>query len=480
MRCLRHRVACMMIIGALSVGVACRGREAAREESPGGEMSASPTAVHFTPGGAPPRQLYRIEVVQDRIWLTTETDVIAIDPVRETWSVLNLGSRHPMQVEFIIACQSEVGLALRDTLVRVDTKTGQFQYSEVRGLLGPAAGKTGVACGDDGFWAYNPDGLFRPPTPGADTKRYRIPWPSQPFSIYGFAAVRGGAAYFVITGPGGPPGLFRFDTTTSRLDPIALPPGLFATGLEWRDQQLVIRAPDYRSFLLKSPGEQIEEILPTPAENLAAEQGVVWVGASYDVSPTSYFVLRYIKDVKEPRDLVILSGWGRPRLNAVSYLGMLWAISVDRMHLLRVDPSADELTRYAFTDSSGTLEKKSVHLIKEGDQLLFFDGDTLKKLELPPPPPAPRPAGDSSPPADFSEKAERQLLLDSDLLPVELEVLRRIWSLEHADELVLGPAVVPAQPKDLAKGKRRCHVLGKRVADELKPRNRGTVALPPS
>src|SRR5439155_537796 len=111
---------------------------------------------------------------------------------------------------------------------------------------------------------------------------------------------------------------------------------------------------------------------------LTEGDSVVWVGASYDVSPASYFVLRYIRDVREPKDLVILT---RGPLSvrhggAVHYLGMLWAVSENK--ILRIDPTALELMSYALTDSSGRLAKRSFQLKQEGEKLLYFDGNTVR------------------------------------------------------------------------------------------------------
>jgi hypothetical protein len=473
-----HSLHCRRFVVALALGVvSCRGRE--------GAPQASEAAGQVTAGGSAPDALYEIAVVQDRLWLTTVHGVVVIDPVKESWGMLTLGSRRRYQPGKIIACGSEAGIELRDTLARIDLETQQGHLIPAPGLpasYSPSSSR--VSCVRGVLWIYSGGKLSRVPGPGVDTTRYQIPWPSQTVSLMDFAAGPDGAVYFLTREPSGPPNLYRFDLATQRLDRLALPPNSFATKLEPVDQGLLILPPDRtEAWLLKSP-QQIEAIPDsTRRDRLAEENGVVWVGASYDVSPTSYFVLRYIKDVAEPKDLVILEGWSRPRLYAVSHLGMLWAISGNRTRLLRVDPGAEELVSYALTDTSGTLVKKAFHLVKEGGEVLFFTGDTLKKFEVPPPAPPPSDSTeartDSATSADLGQKVKRELLLDSDLLPVELQVLRRVRRAQYADELPLGLTVLPPRHEDLAKCKRGRDVLGKRAADKLEARNRLAVVFTP-
>src|SRR5437773_2027889 len=86
----------------------------------------------------------------------------------------------------------------------------------------------------------------------------------------------------------------------------------------------------------------------------------------------------------------------------------------------------------------------------------------------------------SGPPANLREKPERQLLLDSDFLPVELQVLGGVRQSQHAHELPLSPAVVASSSENLSQREGGRHVLGKSIANELKAVNRLGIVLPAS
>jgi len=98
------------------------------------------------------------------------------------------------------------------------------------------------------------------------------------------------------------------------------------------------------------------------------------------VSPASYFVVRYIHDAREPKDLVVLPryGPGGPPRSAVHFLGMLWAVSDDKV--LRIDPAAEELVSYQVKDSLGQFARRSFHLKAEGAGLRYMEGDTLRQV----------------------------------------------------------------------------------------------------
>src|SRR5207247_732139 len=113
---------------------------------------------------------------------------------------------------------------------------------------------------------------------------------------------------------------------------------------------------------------------------LALGDSVVWVGASYDVSPASYFVVRYIRDAREPKDLLVLPRFGPgpvPR-SALSFLGMLWVVSENAV--LRIDPSAEELVTYQVKDTTGQFVRRSFRLKPDGAGLQYLEGDTLRQF----------------------------------------------------------------------------------------------------
>ncbi len=358
--------------GVLTVGViACGGREAGRT-APGDE-------VEFKVGRLTATYFRTLAVVQDRLWVTTNGGIAVIDPVAETWAVLALGSNH-LEDASVIPCGSGVWLLLRDGIALVNLQTSRFQLRRAgEGVPTPLGAVTRALCGGDGLWLY---------------------------------------AYFLAPryAPTFPPdfGLFRFDPSTSRLEPVELPGKLPVSLDRWEDG-LLVQTRDSGAFVLKGEGQTwVAAPKAYSDEVLSVGDSVVWVGASYDVSPASYFVLRYIRDVREPKDLVILSRGplGVRHGGAVHNLGMLWAVSEDK--LLRIDPTAQELVTYALTDSSGRLAKKSFHLKQEGGELLYFDGNTVRRFsegpEVPQSPASPesteaKPASVDS--TDLGKKSER-------------------------------------------------------------------------
>ncbi len=443
--------AAMVAAGVLTGGVtSCRGREAP-EDARGGN-------VEFKVGGLSATYLRTLVVVQDRLWVTTNGGIAVIDPVTETWTIPVLGSNH-LEGASVIPCGSDVWLLLRDGVALVNLQRRTFQVRSAReDVPVPLGALAGAFCGPDGLWFYvgKDSALFRIPASGTATEKYSTRGPGRSLRGFGFVESLQRGIYFLAPqyNPAYPPdaGLFRFDPNTSKLDRVELPGQALPIALERTDDGLLVRTRDARVFLLKVDRQPWVEAPTTYSEPvLAVGDSVVWVGASYDVSPTSYFVLRYIRDVREPKDLVILTRGplGVRHGGAVHYLGMLWAVSESK--ILRIDPNAEELVSYALTDSSGRLAKKSFRLMREGRKLMYFDGDTLRhfsdSLKTPDSTGAEPESPDS---ADLGKKPERQLLLDSDFLTVELQVLRRVREVQHAHELSLGLAVVALRAEELA------------------------------
>ena len=377
--------------GVLTVGViACGGREAGRT-APGDE-------VEFKVGRLTATYFRTLAVVQDRLWVTTNGGIAVIDPVAETWAVLALGSNH-LEDASVIPCGSGVWLLLRDGIALVNLQTSRFQLRRAgEGVPTPLGAVTRALCGGDGLWLYadRDTALYRIPVSGTAAEKYSPRGPGRSLRNFGFVESLQRSIYFLAPryAPTFPPdfGLFRFDPSTSRLEPVELPGKLPVSLDRWEDG-LLVQTRDSGAFLLKGEGQPW---VATPKtyryEVLAEGDSVVWVGASYDVSPASYFVLRYIRDVREPKDLVILTRgpFRVDRGGAVHYLGMLWAVSVDKV--VRIDPNAMELVSYALTDSTGKLAKQSFQLKQEGGELLYFDGNTVRRFS------EGREAKDSTPP----------------------------------------------------------------------------------
>jgi hypothetical protein len=373
--------------GAVAVGVFFwRQHGGATSASDGGEVA-------FKLGGVARTYLSGLAVVQDHLWVTTERGIVVIDPVDETWTTLELGSRS-LQDTRVVPCGSDLWLVSRDTVLLVNLKAKTIQSRGVPQGSPSRGAAIRAFCGTGALWLYaGPDGgLFRVPATqnGIERLEARGPGRSQYFP---FAEALQHGVYFLAPqySPGYPPeaGLFHFDPGTSAFDRVELPGGAQAVSLERADEGLVVRTRDSSAYLLKAEGQPWTELpqrvkVPPPSYGsepvLAEGNGVVWVGASYDVSPASYFVLRYIRDAMEPQDLVVLprewvGGGGR---RTVQYLGMLWALLGNRV--LRIDPTAGTLVSYALTDSTGRLKKKSFPLAKDAAGLRFFDGDTVRQF----------------------------------------------------------------------------------------------------
>jgi hypothetical protein len=377
----------LLVIVSLAAGtsaagiVACRGRDGAHSDG---------SAVGFHAGGTAGAFFQGIAVVQDHLWVTTELGVAVIDPVDETWTMLDLGSVNLRDTR-VVLCGSDVWLLSRDSVALVNLKAKTI---ENRGVPRAYAGT--AFCGSGALWLYaRQDGtLFRFPASQSGTETYQMRAPGRSQYFLFVEALQNGV-YFLAPqySPGQPPeaGLFRFDPRTAAFDRVELPGGAQAVSLERTDEGLVVRTRDSSAFVLKAEGQpwrEVPQLAKTPPPHyggggqpvLAQGDGVVWVGASYDVSPASYFVLRYIRDAMEPKDLVILprDWYGGSARRAVQYLGMLWALLGHRV--LRIDPEGGILVSYELTDSTGTLKKRSFPLAKDSTGVRFFDGDSVRQF----------------------------------------------------------------------------------------------------
>jgi len=364
--------------GVFMIGVvSCRGREAPGDGD----------KVEFTVGKLTATYFRTLVVVQDRLWVTTNGGIAVIDPVAETWTMPVLGSNH-LEDASVIPCGSDVWLLLRNgvALVTLATKTFKVRGAGDGVPVIPLNFLTRAVCGGDGLWLYvdRDTALFRIPASWTATEKYSLSGPGRSTRFRFVEALERGV-YFLA--PRYDPvflpdaGLFRFDPSTSKLDRVELPGKALPIALERTEDGLLVQTRDSGAFLLKAEGQPWVAVAKAYRTDVLAEgDSVVWVGASYDVSPASYFVLRYIRDVREPKDLVILTRgpFRVGRGGAVHHLGMLWAVSVDKV--VRIDPNAMELVSYALTDSMGKLAKESFQLKQEGGELLYFDGNTVRRF----------------------------------------------------------------------------------------------------
>jgi virulence-associated protein VagC len=331
---------------------------------------------------APLPEFWELVPVLDRLWVTTNGGpIVVIDPVAEQWTLLALGP-NSLDGARIVPCGLNVWLLLRSGVALVNLEKRTFEIRGVNeGLPVTLGGIRRAFCGSDGLWLYvaGDGGLYRVPLSGAGAQRYETRGPALP-SDFHFAESLQDVVYFLRPHyASGYSGLFRFDPSSLKFDRVELPGDPPLVSLERTDQGVLVRSRDSRAFLLKVDGQPWTEVslMRSRGEPVLAEgNGVVWVGASYDVSPASYFVLRYIRDAMQPKDLLILPRAPDPLRAPVHYLGMLWAVSGRKV--LRIDPSADELVSYEVTDSTGMLKKTSFSLTKDSAGLRYFDGEILR------------------------------------------------------------------------------------------------------
>ena len=271
-----------------------------------------------------------------------------------------------------------------------------------------------------------------------------------------------------------------FDTATATLETVDLPAGEGVLRIDRAEGGLRIVMYGGGTFVKKARGEpwtQVPQRPDTAPPVLGEENGIVWVGASYDVSPASYFVLRYIRDAAQPQDLLVLPDFFtdiRSSRRSAPFLGMLWIAS--NQYLLRIDASAHEVARYTL-NPDGTLTKRAFTFTRdETGQLRYFDGDSLRTAIPEPEPVEP----DTTEPVDsvsaqLREEAVREGALNRDLAAIELQILTRVREPQHADELRLGARVVPQRHVDLTQGERGRDVLREGAADEREGGNRTLV-----
>jgi len=336
----------------------------------------------------------QLSVVRDRLWVTTNAGIVEIDPVAEQWTLLDLGGQRIVPTG-VVSCGSDIWLRLEDSLALLDLKTRSLRISATMGTRQPGGPQEPLTtrlsptareiCGQGALWIYDSGVLFKAPLGGEVVVRHALPRIGDNTPLFSHAEFLGGAVYFLVSYYGGGPdssrGLFRFDTSASKIHRVELPENAFPVTLARVDEGLLARTSYSRAFLLKADGQPWVEAPRIYDDSLLARgDSVVWVGASYDVSPASYFVVRYIHDAREPKDLLVLPRFGPapgPR-SAVSFLGMLWAVSDNRV--LRIDPNAEELVTYEVKDTSGQFVRRSFRLKTEGAGLRYLEGDTLSRV----------------------------------------------------------------------------------------------------
>ena len=464
----------------LLAALACRGRETPPPAS-------TDQHVHLQVAPTAGVEFRRIAATTNRLWITTTLGVVIIDPVAETWSAVYVDSQ-PLGPSQAIPCGSSVWLLGREAIL-ADGAAERFDLHGVPSLSpNQPTGRVEARCGKGSLWIFDANRLLLVPASNDSTRRYNVPSFGERTQFRDFAeALPGGVQFLAFDAQAATRArLVHYDTATSMVETIDLPPGPGIFDVEANEGGLQVRVYTGQRFLLKARGQPWAEVPRGSRDSagtvLAAENGIVWVGASYDVSPSSYFVLRYIRDAAEPQDLLVLPDFftsirgGRGQV--VQHLGMLWIISGP--NLLRVDPAAHEIARYRL-NADGSLAKQAFTFTRgAGGELRYFDGDSLRSLPgnepVEPDTTQAEPAGSVT--AELGEKAERQRALDRDLLAVQLQVLLRLREIQYPDELGLGPALVPLSHEDLSQCERGGHMLRKRVANELEGGNRPRVVAP--
>ena len=368
-----------LILGTVAVAACTR-------EAPNREGEAKGGAIV-------PSRFTQLTVVHDRLWVTTDVGIVVIEPVAEKWTLLDLGGQRIVPTS-VVSCGSDIWLRLEDSLALLDLKTRSLRISATMGARQPGgpeeplttrlSGTAREVCGPSALWVYDSGVLFKAPFPGGVNERYVLPRIGDNTPLFSHAEFLGSAVYFLVPysvgGPDSTRGLFRFDPSASTIHRVGLPENAFPWTLARVDDGLLVRATGSKAFLLPADGQPWVEAPQIYGDSLLARgDSVVWVGASYDVSPASYFVLRYIHDAREPKDLLVLPRFGPAPAarSALSFLGMLWAVSDNKV--LRIDPTAEELVTYQVKDTSGQFVRRAFHLKTETAGLRYLEGDTLRQ-----------------------------------------------------------------------------------------------------
>ena len=368
-----------LILGTVVVAACTR-------EAPNREGEAKGSAIV-------PSRFTQLTVVQNRLWVTTDLGIVVIEPVAEKWTLLDLGSQRIVPTS-VVSCGSDIWLRLEDSLALLDLKTRSLRISATMGARQPGGPEEPLTtrlsptarevCGPSALWVYDSGVLFKAPFPGGVNERYVLPRIGDNTPLFSHAEFLGSAVYFLVPysagGPDSTRGLFRFDPSASTIHRVGLPENAFPWTVARVDDGLLVRATGSKTFLLTADGQPWVEAPQIYSDSLLARgDSVVWVGASYDVSPASYFVVRYIHDAREPKDLLVLPRFGPapgPR-SALSFLGMLWAVSDNKV--LRIDPTAEELVTYQVKDTSGQFVRRAFRLKTETAGLRYLEGDTLRQ-----------------------------------------------------------------------------------------------------
>ena len=409
--------------------VVAMGSACGRDKSPPSNTAVA-RQLRFETVAAVPFELEQLAADRTRLWITTSSSVIAVDPVAERWTAVYVDSQ-PVRTAQVVPCDGRIWLAGRDTLLLADPEGQRFEIYAMNASTSPPQRQPTIArCATRGLWAFDGANLFLAPLADGATTQYQVPPLGERATVRDFVDGGAGGPYFLayVPGPSGPFAFARFDTAAKTITRIDLPtgPGVYGfSAVDWADDHLLLRTYDRRVFASAGSGPPWTELPPPGGTEqpgrggspvLAHDKGVVWVGASYDVSPASYFVLRYIRDAMEPQDLVILPDYyTRIRSGArtaIVHLGMLWIASDST--LLRIDATSGELVRYR-ARPGGALDKQVFHVTEEKGVLKYFDGDSLRAL--PPTRASPQPAAsdtteetpgpDSLPSAQLGKKTKR-------------------------------------------------------------------------
>ena len=182
-----------------------------------------------------------IAVVENRLWVSSDGGVVAIDPVDESWTKVSVGWLGLYDAE-VITCGSENWLVLADVVALLDVAHGTSRVWTAQD--GPKHEfHLRPTCGYQGLWYYFPDDgeLAQVPASGEVAKRYQTRSQGVPRSD--FAQSLGNVVYLLAPRyeSGARSDFYRFDASNGDIARVQLPDGANGIALERRREYLVVR-----------------------------------------------------------------------------------------------------------------------------------------------------------------------------------------------------------------------------------------------
>src|SRR5206468_12295434 len=159
-----------IVVSAGGVGGGASGREKPRRTA--GRQPSLEAAE------AGPRDFRELAADRTRLWLTTYSGVIAVDPVAERWTAVYVDSQ-PVGQSQLVPCDAPIWLVGRDTLLLADPERQRFEMHTLPAdeSTAPRARHPPIMarCAANGLWAYDGARLFHVPVAGAGTAPYQVP-----------------------------------------------------------------------------------------------------------------------------------------------------------------------------------------------------------------------------------------------------------------------------------------------------------------